>query len=81
MPVQSQKGDIIDGKGQSMVQECGMQKKFPLPSITQNMKDIYNIAEKSPQHFKGSPMTMRAVINHSLTRVAHTVSDHHLHRE
>jgi hypothetical protein len=51
MPVQSQKGDIIDGKGQSMVQECGMQKKFPLPLITQNMKDIYNIAEKSPQYF------------------------------
>jgi hypothetical protein len=38
-------------KGQSMVQECGMQKKIPLPSITKNMKDIYNIAEKSPQLF------------------------------
>jgi len=38
-------------EGQSMVQERGMQKKFPLPSITQNMKDIYDISEKSPQYF------------------------------
>jgi hypothetical protein len=40
------------GEGQSMVQECGMQKKFPLPSTTQNMKDIYYIAEKSHNIFK-----------------------------
>jgi hypothetical protein len=32
-------------EGGSMVQECGMQKKFRLPSITQNMKDIYEIAD------------------------------------